>query len=212
MRRSRDDNTANELSLKQENQLVAMTTNPRREVHLIPFSQKTLNFKDINSLNPTSLNKNNETSITYIIQITSQQQKEGHAKLRTINTVGNHIEEETFNLGSNSTNQYIIILNINKKQQIFLDSTQNKTQFTVSTLSKLTSSFSTVLREDVYLQPARNLPVRIDGWSADKLPFYDASSGLSIGQSGMYIAPSNGFYYITVNLIVKKLSQRYQII
>lgn len=208
VRRSRDDNTVNELSLQQENQLVKITPNPR-EVHLIPSSHRTQIFKDISSLNLSNLNNNNESSNTYIIQITSNH-KEGHKTLRIQNTVDNNTEE-TFNLESESTNQHIVILNIKKdnKQQIFLDSTQNNTQFTVSTLSKRTYSFSTVLLQDSNLRTTRGIPVRIDGWSADKLPFFDASNGLSVGQSGMYIVPSNGFYYVTVSLIVKNPSQRY---
>ena len=202
--RSRDDKTVNRISLQQENQLVAMTTNSK-EVHLIP-SQRTRIFKDISSLNLTSLNNNNEFSNTYIIQL-SGQQKEGKTTLR-INE--NNRKEETFNLGSDSTNQRILILGIKNgsKQHIFLDSTQNKTQFTVSTLSKQPSSFSTILLENITLQVAQGIPVRVDGWSADRLPFFDASDGLSVDQSGMYVVPSNGFYYVTLSLIVKNPPQR----
>ena len=202
--RSLDDKTVNRISLQQENQLVAMTTNSK-EVHLIP-SQRTRIFKDISSLNLTSLNNNNEFSNTYIIQL-SGQQKEGKTTLR-INE--NNRKEETFNLGSDSTNQRILILGIKNgsKQHIFLDSTQNKTQFTVSTLSKRPSSFSTILLENITLQVAQGIPVRVDGWSADRLPFFDASDGLSVDQSGMYVVPSNGFYYVTLSLIVKNPPQR----
>ena len=211
--RSRDTNTVSEISLLQENKLFKLTQNPK-EVHLIPSSQRTQIFEDISSLNLTSLNNNNdnESSNTYIIQISSQQQqKESHTTLRIQNTDDNHTKDETFNLGSHSTNQHIVILNIKKdaKQHILLDTTRNKTQFTVSTLSKLTSSFSTILLDDINFEVTRDESVRIDGWSTDRLPFFDASNGLSVEQSGMYVVPSNGFYYVTVGLKVKSPSQRY---
>ena len=192
--------------MQPKSQLSTMVQYPK-EAHLIP-SHRTQIFNNISSLHLENIN-NNTSSDIFFVQISNP-----HSNVRTELRIRNTNDKtmETYNLGDQSSNLIIILTSKNDNQEIILDTKHNQSAFTVSTLSKSTSSFSAILSQTVDLKVTRNGFARIDGWKSNKSPFFDTSHGLSVGRGGMYVVPSNGFYFVAVSLVLEKPFQRYAIL
>ena len=201
-----------ELILHQENHLFNDMVAKPKKTYMIP-SRRTQTFKNISSLHLKynllnfDLNNtfNNNNSSIFFIQISEPTQSTHNKQQQKILRVQNKVDtkSEIYKLGQSAL--LLIQLDGNDQQEIFLDTNNDQTQFTISSLQSQTpSSFSAVLSESVHLKVNGSDSTRIDGWFVDTPPFFDASYGLMGGGGGIYVVPTNGFYFVSLNLMLVK--------
>jgi len=101
----------------------------------------------------------------------------------------------------------LFLLRLNPKQTVWLKtSTRNATIKTLQLSSSL-SSFSAIFNRTFNFTVPNNQYSRVDGWSSRISPLFDQSQGYREG-SGMYVAPSNGFYHIDISILSSTSQKR----